>query len=83
MQIARKVTLPFILFELLPLELCASQKPCPLYNLKTALDIFTKIYLSYDVASGSEITPCNTIDKPLVVYRFTGNVMTSITTLRT
>ena len=39
--------------------------------------------LSYDVASGSEITPCNKIDKPLVVYRFTGNVMTSITMLRT
>ena len=50
----------------------------------------TKIYntfylsnLSYDVASGSEITSCNKIDKPLVVYRFTGNVMTSITMLRT
>ena len=40
-------------------------------------------YLSYDVASGSEITPCNKIDKTLVVYRFTGNVMASITTLRT
>ena len=39
--------------------------------------------LSYDVASGSEITPCNKIDKPLVVYRFTGNVMTSMTTLCT
>ena len=39
-------------------------------------------YLSYDVASGSKITPCNKIDKPLVVYRFTGNVMTSIITLR-
>ena len=39
--------------------------------------------LSYDVASESEITPCNKIDKPLVVYRFTGNVMTSVTTLRT
>ena len=38
--------------------------------------------LSYDVASESEITPCNKIDKPLVVYRFTGKVMTSITTLR-
>ena len=37
------------------------------------------LVLSYDVASGSEITPCNKIDKPLVVYRFTGNVMTSIT----
>ena len=32
------------------------------------------LFLSYDVASGSEITPCNKIDKPLVVYRFTGNV---------
>ena len=41
------------------------------------------LLLSYDVASGSEITPCNKIDKPLVVYKFTGNVMTSITTLRT
>ena len=39
--------------------------------------------LSYDVASESEITPCNKICKPLVVYRFSGNVMTSITTLRT
>ena len=38
--------------------------------------------LSYDVASGSEIRPCNKIDKPLVVYRFSGNVLTSITTLR-
>ena len=39
--------------------------------------------LSYDVASGSEITSCNKIGKPLVVYRFTGNVMTSIPKLRT
>ena len=41
--------------------------------------------LSYDVLSGKIITPCNKIDKPLVVYtrRFSGNVMTSITTLRT
>ena len=38
-----------------------------------------KTYLSYDVASGSEITPCYKIDKPLVVNRFSGNVMTSIT----
>ena len=29
--------------------------------------------LSHDVASGSDITPCNKINKPLVVYRF-GNV---------
>ena len=41
-----------------------------------------ELHLSYDVASGSEITPCNKINKPLVVYRFTGNVMTSITKLR-
>ena len=41
------------------------------------------IHLSYDVASGSAIMPCNKIDKPLVVYRFTGNVMKSITMLRT
>ena len=33
----------------------------------------TKYYnLSNDVASGSEIKPCNKIDKPLVVYRFWG-----------
>ena len=44
---------------------------------------FLKCFLSYDIASGSEITPCNKICKPLVVYRFTGNVMTSITTLHT
>ena len=41
-----------------------------------------KLALSYDVVSGSKTTPCNKIDKPLVVYRFTGNVMTSITMLR-
>ena len=41
-------------------------------------------YLSHDVASGSDIKPCNKIDKPLEqIYRFSGNVMTSITTLRT
>ena len=45
--------------------------------------IVAKLTLSYDVASGSEITTCNKIDKPLVVYRFTGNVMTSITMLCT
>ena len=39
--------------------------------------------LSYDVASESEITSCIKINKPLVVYRFMGNVMMSIITLRT
>ena len=29
-----------------------------------------------------EITPCNKVDKPLVVYRFSGNVMTFITMLQ-
>ena len=46
-------------------------------------DILMKTALSHDVAPGSDITLCNKICKPLVVYRFTGNVMTSITTLRT
>ena len=31
--------------------------------------------LSYDGVSWSDITPCNKIDKPLVVYRFMGKVM--------
>ena len=55
------------------------------YVMKHNSAILYQIYLhlSYDVASGSEITPCNKICKPLVVYRFTGNVITSITTLRT
>ena len=38
--------------------------------------------LSHDFAPESDITPCDEIDKPLVVYKFTGNVMTSIITLR-
>ena len=52
-------------------------------NRGSYLSVYVLLNLSYDVASGSEITPCNKICKPLVVYRFTGNVMTSITTLRT
>ena len=31
----------------------------------------------------SEITPCNKIDKPLIVNRLSGNVMTSLSTLHT
>ena len=49
--------------------------------IETALEA-VNVLLSYDVASGSEITSCNKICKPLVVYRFWGNVMTSKTTLR-
>ena len=41
------------------------------------------LILSYDVSSGNEITSCSKIDKPLVDYRFSGNVMTSVTTLHT
>ena len=41
-----------------------------------------KCYLSHDVASENDITPCIKIDKSLVVYRFTGNVMTSFKMLR-
>ena len=39
--------------------------------------------LSYDVVPESEITRCNKIDKPLVVYKFTGKVMAYITMLHT
>ena len=42
-----------------------------------------KMALSYEVASGSEITPCNKIDGPLVAYIYLGNVMTFKTTIRT
>ena len=38
--------------------------------------------LSHVVASVSDITPCNKIDKPLEVYRFVRNIMTSIITLQ-
>ena len=40
------------------------------------------VVLSHDVASGSDITLCNKIDKSLVVYIFSRNVMSSIITLR-
>ena len=54
-------------------------------RVQICIDIVLSNYdnLSYDVASRSEITPYNKIDKPLVIYRFTGNVMTYIKTLRT
>ena len=40
-------------------------------------------FLSHNIMSVTEITPCNKIYKPLVVYRLSGNVMMSITTLGT
>ena len=51
--------------------------------LSLLLLLLLLLLVSHDVASGSEITPCIKIDKALVVYSFTGNVMTSITTLCT
>ena len=45
------------------------------------LYILYKILLSHDVASESDITPCIKIGKPLVVYKYKGNIMTSIITL--
>ena len=46
--------------------------------------LFFKVHinLSCGVASGSEITQCGRIGNPLVVYRFTEKVMTSIVALR-
>ena len=40
---------------------------CLLSKFDTILNLF---YLSQDVASENDIMPCNKIDKPLVVYRF-------------
>ena len=45
--------------------------------------LFQFSLLANCITSGREIVPCNQIDKPLVVYEFSGNVMTSITSLRT
>ena len=71
-------------FELSPYISFHEPPKTKMYLLYLHFFKFKYMYiLSYDVASGSEITPCNKNDKPLVVYRFTGNVMTSITTLRT
>ena len=39
------------------------------------IKLYIYYYLSYDVASGSEIMPCIKIDLPLVVYRFYDNFM--------
>ena len=41
------------------------------------------IILSYDIASVSEIMSCSKINRPQAVYRFSGNVMASITTMHT
>ena len=41
-------------------------------RINTSIIVRNYLLLSNDVASGSEITPCIEIDKPLVVYRFSG-----------
>ena len=48
------------------------QSKCLLIDVSLPMKII--LILSYDVASGSEIKPCNKNDKPLVVYRFSGIV---------
>ena len=42
---------------------------CPAFIVFFAMSL---IVLSYDIASGSEITPWNKIHKTLVLYRFSG-----------
>ena len=61
---------------------CQSGICCLVLARNTGSCIYCQL-LSHDIASGSDKTLCNKICKPLVVYRFTGNVMTSITTLHT
>ena len=57
--------------------------PHCLQRLSADADDKESIFLLYDIASGSEVTPCNKVNKPQVVYRFWDNVLTSIKTLRT
>ena len=51
-------------------------------TVKTQIRCYTicliKKDLSHDGVSESDIMQCNKIDKPLVVYKFTGNAMTPI-----
>ena len=58
--------------SLLPIRL-VSNKPVQLLRLVGVL----KIQISHDILSGSDITPCNKIDTPLVVHIFS-----SVTLLR-
>ena len=61
-------------------ELIAGVSESKLHNVSKLL--VHELNISHDLASGSEITPCNKIDKSLVIYRFSGTFMTSIATLR-
>ena len=43
----------------------------PYLSRSLEVNIFIQVrFLSCDVLSGMKITPCNKIDKPLVVYKF-------------
>ena len=66
-------------------KLIQMQKEVSTWFMRRVSKTGTVVYMiiSHDVTSGSDIIPCNKIDKALVVYRFSGNVMTSITTLPT
>ena len=74
-------------FNFLGAKLLFANVQCVYFVCTKNQEPTTKALLSYDVASESKIARKNNamqkIDKPLVVYRFSGNVMTSITTLRT
>ena len=41
-----------------------------LFRIQSAPPKLEYLCLSHDVASGSDISPCNKLDKSLVVYRF-------------
>ena len=60
------------------LPYCQLTRIQPLFvvlKMLSALMSAAYLHLSYDIPSESDITPCIQIDKPLVVYRFSGNVM--------
>ena len=59
------------------------KKQGDIHSLRTKKIELDTLFLSYDVGPKSDKTLRNKIDKPLVVYRFSGNAMKSITMLRT
>ena len=64
-----------VFYKVMYLDLNNLAHPQNRITVQTLFNIALKFDLSYDVASWSEITPCIKIDKPLVVYRFSGSVM--------
>ena len=57
-------------FSLLYIRIYSGWSSAWIFMKKGLIWEITDNYLSYDVASGSEIMPCNKIDKPLVVTDF-------------